>query len=73
VNFEDVEEQRKIIGKKAEEFALAWEKQRLIGVGCEGLIDAIDDRRERLGFGYDFLSYSSAEQQRFIEVKAVAR
>lgn len=73
VNFEDIEAQRKIIGKKAEEFALAWEKQRLIGAGCEKLIDAIDDRRDRPGFGYDFLSHSTAEQQRFIEVKAVAK
>ena len=40
---------------------------------CEELIDAIDDRRDRPGFGYDFLSHSAAEQQRFIEVKAVAK
>jgi hypothetical protein len=73
VNFEDMEAQRKIIGKKAEEFAFAWEKQRLIGAGCERLIDAIDDRRDRPGFGYDFLSHNAAGQQRFIEVKAVAK
>jgi len=73
VNFEDMQAQREIIGKKAEDFALAWEKQRLIGAGCETLIDAIDDRRKRPGFGYDFLSHSAAQQQRFIEVKAVAK
>lgn len=73
VNFEDILAQREIIGKKAEQFALAWEKQRLIGAGCKRLIDEIDDRRDRPAFGYDFLSHSAAEQQRFIEVKAVAK
>jgi hypothetical protein len=73
VNFEDIQAQRGIIGKKAEEFALAWEKQRLIGAGCEPLIDTIIDRRDRPGFGYDFLSHSAAGQQRFIEVKAIAK
>jgi hypothetical protein len=73
VNFEDILDQREGIGKKAEEFALAWEKQRLRGADLAHLIDAIDDRRERPGFGYDFLSHSAARRPRFIEVKAVAK
>lgn len=28
--------------------------------------DAIDDRQDRPGFGYDFLSHNAAGQQRFI-------
>jgi hypothetical protein len=61
------------IGRKAEKFALAWEKQRLTGADLAHLIDAIEDRRERPGFGYDFLSHTAARRARFIEVKSVAK
>lgn len=71
VNFEDVQSQRDEIGKAAEEFALEWEKQRLIGVGLERLISKIEDRRDRPGYGYDFLSHTAPRQQRYIEVKSV--
>jgi hypothetical protein len=73
VNFEDIQDQREAIGKKAEEYALAWEKQRLTGADLVHLVDSIEDRRERPGFGYDFLSHSAARQPRFIEVKSVAK
>jgi hypothetical protein len=73
VNFEDVQDQRGIIGKRAEEFALKWEKDRLIGADLEYLIDKIEDRRDRPGYGYDYLSHSAARKARFIEVKAVAK
>jgi hypothetical protein len=73
VNFEDMRDQWQAIGRKAEEFALAWEKQRLVGADLAELIDTIDDRRDRPSFGYDFLSHSAARQPRYIEVKSVAR
>ncbi len=73
VNFEDVQNQRDAIGKAAEEFALEWERQRLDGVGLPHLISKIEDRRDRPGFGYDFLSHTAQRQQRYIEVKAVGK
>jgi Domain of unknown function (DUF3883) len=73
VNFEDVQNQRNEIGKAAEEFALEWEKDRLSGENLEKLIPKIKDRRERPGYGYDFLSHASPKKQRFIEVKSVGK
>ena len=73
VNFEDIQNQRGIIGKRAEEFALKWEKDRLIGAGLEHLINKIEDRSERPSYGYDFLSHTTAMHPRFIEVKAVSK
>ena len=73
VNFEDIQNQRGVIGKRAEDFALKWEKDRLMGAGLEHLIDRIEDRRDRPGYGYDFLSHTTAKRPRFIEVKAVSK
>jgi hypothetical protein len=73
VNFEDVQAQRDFIGRAAEEFALNWEISRLEGAGIGKLISKIEDRRERPGYGYDFLSHSSSTQERFIEVKSVGK
>lgn len=73
VNFEDVQNQRNEIGKAAEEFALRWESERLIGENLGALIPKIKDRRDYPGYGYDFLSHSSSKKQRFIEVKSVGK
>lgn len=73
VNFEDIQEQRGRIGKAAEEYALKWERQRLEGLGFTDLVSKIDDRREQPGYGYDFLSHTSPNNQRYIEVKAVGK
>ena len=73
VNFEDMQAQWKLIGKAAEEFALEWEKQRLGDAGLKKLIEKIDDRTKRPSYGYDFLSHSSVAEERFIEVKSVAK
>jgi hypothetical protein len=54
VNFEDIQNERSRIGKKAEDFPLGWEKDRLRGADLEHLIPAIDDRRDRPSYGYDF-------------------
>lgn len=73
VNFEDVIADRGAIGELGEKFALTWEKERLIGLGYQELVSKIDDRRNRPGYGYDFLSYSSPSRERHIEVKSVGR
>jgi hypothetical protein len=73
VNFEDIHDQRNIIGKRAEHFALNWEKTRLRGAGLKHLIHLIDDRTDRPGFGYDILSYTADNQPRYIEVKSVGK
>lgn len=73
VNFEDIQNQRDLIGKAAEEFALEWEKQRLLGAAHEKLISKIKDLRDRPGYGYDFLSHTAPQQPRFIEVKSVGK
>lgn len=73
VNFEDIQAQRGAIGKLAEDFALRWEKQRLKGAELTSLISKIDDRRDRPGYGYDFLSHTAINVPRFIEVKSVRK
>lgn len=73
VDFEVINANRDRIGKKAEEYAWNEEKRRLIGLGYENLVDKINDRRKFPSDGYDFLSYSSPSQERYIEVKSVGR
>jgi hypothetical protein len=73
VDFEEMQKQRSEIGRFAEEFALKWEKERLTGARLEKLIDKIEDRRDRPGFGHDFLSHSAEDEHRYIEVKCVAK
>jgi hypothetical protein len=70
VNFEDILEARRKKGIMSEEFAHQWEINRLIGLGYDGLANRIDDRRARPGYGYDYLSYSGPNKERFIEVKS---
>lgn len=73
VDFDELLKQRNAIGLAAEDFALKWEKQRLIGDGLVDVIEKIQDRREHPGDGYDFRSFSSRDASRFIEVKAVGK
>lgn len=73
MNFEDIQVQRDAIGKAAEAFALEWERLRLVGAELSHLISKIEDRRDRPGYGYDFLSHTSPTQQRYIEVKSVGK
>jgi len=73
INFEDIQNQRDRIGKAAETFALEWEKKRLYGANLGKLVSKIKDRRDRPGFGYDFLSFTSDNQMRLIEVKSVGK
>ena len=73
VDFEEIERERKAIGKKSEKFAMAWERSRLVGLGYRELAAKIDDRRDRPSYGYDFLSFSSPGNERYVEVKSVGR
>ncbi|MGB3254558.1 DUF3883 domain-containing protein [Buttiauxella gaviniae] len=73
VNFDELQEQRNLIGKLAEEFAIEKEKERLKGAGLEHMISKIEDRRSRPGYGHDYLSWSTEDKPRQIEVKAVAK
>jgi Domain of unknown function (DUF3883) len=73
VDFEEMQKQKSEIGRLAEEYALKWEKERLTGARLEHLIDKIEDRRDRPGYGHDFLSYSADDEHRYIEVKCVAK
>ena len=73
INFEDLQEGRDAIGKLSEAFALAWEQERLTGLGHPELIAEIADRRDRPAYGYDFLSHSAPGQERYIEVKSVGK
>jgi Domain of unknown function (DUF3883) len=73
VDFEEIQKQRSEIGRAAEEYAFGWEKERLEGARLGHLIDKIEDRRDGPGYGHDFLSYSSDNEPRYIEVKCVAK
>lgn len=73
VNFEEMQKDRAEIGRIAEEYALRWEKERLAGSDLEDLVDRIEDRREYPSYGHDYLSFSTADEERYIEVKCVAK
>jgi hypothetical protein len=73
VDFDELQRNRTEIGKIAEEFALEWEKERLRGADLEHMIERIADRRRYPSHGHDFRSFSAPDEERFIEVKSVAR
>ncbi len=73
MDFEELQKERAEIGRIAEEFALEWEKERLRGLDLKHLVSRIEDRRKYPSFGHDFRSFTSDSEERFIEVKSVAR
>jgi hypothetical protein len=73
VDFEEMQKKRLEDGRKAEEYALQWEKERLVGAQLEHRVKDIEDRRDRPGYGHDFLSFSTNREHRYIEVKCVAK
>ncbi len=73
VDFDELNAQREKIGKAAEAFALEWEKRRLVGCDLGHVASRIGDMRDRPGFGFDFLSFSSPHIRRYIEVKSVGK
>lgn len=73
-NFDELQAERNRIGKLAEDFALAYEQDRLKGDDdLAHLVFQIKDRTNYAGDGFDFLSFSTPTQLRYIEVKAVPR
>jgi hypothetical protein len=73
INFKALQERKDARGKAAEGFAFEWEKKRLKGSDLGHLINRIEDRTSRPGYGYDFLSYNQDETERYIEVKSVLK
>lgn len=71
VNIEDLQANRDAIGKASEEFALEWEKKRLIGLDHSDLVPNIIDRRDTPAYGYDFESFNAPGSPRYIEVKSL--
>jgi len=68
-NFEELARKAREKGEKSEAFALEREKLRLRSRGLEALIPMIKDRTKQPRYGYDFESFSSRGQPRYIEVK----
>ena len=73
VDVDEMLENRKRIGELSEAFALKWEKERLLGAGHKSLVKLIKDRRDKPGYGYDFLSHGEPGKERLIEVKSAGR
>ena len=73
VDFDELQKDRAEIGRIAEEFALKWEKDRLRGADLSHLASRIEDRRDYPSYGHDFCSFSGEGEERFIEVKCVAK
>ena len=73
VNVDEMLEHRKKIGEMSENYALEWERERLRGLDYEAMLNLIDDRRDRPAYGYDFLSHSAPDIERYIEVKTAGR
>jgi len=71
IDVEEMLENWKKIGEKSEKYAMQWETERLLGLGY--LHPRIEDRRETPACGYDFLSNTTPDQTRFIEVKSAGR
>jgi hypothetical protein len=70
VDMDDLLEKRKRIGETSEQFALEWERERLVGLGRT---PRVKDCRDTPSCGYDFLSHATGAERRFIEVKTAGR
>lgn len=71
VDFDELQQVRKELGKISEDFALDWEKNRLRGLGREDLANKIKDKTKKPANGYDFLSFEADGSNRQIEVKSL--
>ena len=71
VDFAARDESNRKLGRAGEEWVLGFEHQRLADGGLAELFERVDWIAERLGdgAGYDILSFETAEQPRYIEVK----
>lgn len=71
IDFASRDESNRRLGRAGEQWALAFEQQRLAQEGLADLFSRVDWVSDRLGdgAGFDILSYESATQPRYIEVK----
>ena len=71
VDFAARDESNRKLGRAGEQWVLDFEHQRLVDANHPELFQRVDWVSDRLGdgAGYDILSYESATQERFIEVK----
>jgi hypothetical protein len=71
VDFAARDESNRKLGRAGEQWVLDFEHQRLVDADLPELFQRVDWVSDRLGdgAGYDILSYESATQERFIEVK----
>tara|TARA_A100000171_G_C2120364_1_gene140434 strand:+ start:511 stop:1656 length:1146 start_codon:yes stop_codon:yes gene_type:complete len=73
VDWDSILANRGEVGRLAEEYALEWERRRLLGAGLEDLIPSIVDVRDRPGYGFDFISHQNHGKKRHIEVKSISK
>ncbi len=71
VDFAARDESNRTLGRAGEQWVLDFEHQRLVEANLSELVQGVDWVSDRLGdgAGYDILSFESASQSRFIEVK----
>lgn len=71
VDFAARDESNRRLGRAGEQWALEFEHKRLVDAGMSELFGRVDWVADRLGdgAGYDILSYDSASEPRYIEVK----
>lgn len=72
-DFDKLRERWKLRGEESERHALAFEQERLIGLGLPKLADRIKDCRETPKCGYDFRSFTAPGVPRYIEVKTFTK
>ena len=71
LDFAGRDEANRRLGRSGEQWVLDFEQRRLTDAGLPELYQRVDWISDRLGdgAGYDILSFESAEQRRYIEVK----
>jgi len=72
VNYIELEQANRVVGRTGESIALAYEKWRLIQAGKENLADKIEwvSQTQGDGLGFDILSRNTNGTDRYIEVKS---
>jgi hypothetical protein len=72
INYIELEQANRAVGKTGESVALEFEKWRLINSGHESLVDKIEwvSQTQGDGLGFDILSHNPNGTDRYIEVKA---
>jgi hypothetical protein len=71
IDFAARDESNRQLGHAGEQWVLGFEQNRLLDAGLPELFQRVDWVSDRLGdgAGYDILSYDTADQPRYIEVK----